>query len=220
MGLLECLYLQLCRRHQTTQSRHRSGAATWGRDVRPCGQVGGCSLQHPELRRLHRRRLGRLERLVQVHCHLRRGLPRAAPRRDAAAQQLREAGAGIGRRVRDLLALGPMHRRCRLSAGGVGRMVRLFLQLLWREGAAPPHRTVRQGQRQVLRPSGRGATRGTRLRGLRQLRHFAAHHRGSRRLRLAGRGVGLQSVAGRPDPSTLWAPAQAQMRLCPLGRVG
>ena len=54
----------------------------------------GGSLQHPELRPLHRRRLGRLERLVQVHRHLRRGLPRAAPRRDAAAQQLREAGAG------------------------------------------------------------------------------------------------------------------------------
>eukprot|EP00438_Fugacium_kawagutii_P027748 Skav224801 [mRNA] locus=scaffold764:659077:665030:- [translate_table: standard] len=77
--------------------------------LRRCGP-----LQHPELRRVHRRRLGGLERLVQVHQQLRRGLPRATPQRGAAAQQLRAAGAGM---------LGAPVRRGPLKMPGGGEMM-------------------------------------------------------------------------------------------------
>ena len=57
-------------------------------------RLAGGSLQHPELRALRGRRLGRVEPLVEVQRQLRQRLPRAAPGYHAAAQQLREAGAG------------------------------------------------------------------------------------------------------------------------------
>mmetsp|Transcript_7541 Transcript_7541/g.16105 ORF Transcript_7541/g.16105 Transcript_7541/m.16105 type:complete len:796 (+) Transcript_7541:1068-3455(+) len=201
---VEQLQRPLRRRPAHARPPHRQGAAARVQALRGQGQGGDGAVQHPALPRegLHRRPVGRLDRLGGVLGLVRGRRDLARAQREGGGERLRRPRGRAVHGTQELQREDRVHAQHRLPVGGLVGLDRLLVAVRGHQAPRPRGSDPRRGQGPVLRGRDgpdlavRDRVRRAGLQGAQHVpRPLQADHQQLRRRR-AGRGERRRAGAG------------------------